>query len=96
MPDRNPLYVTLSDGAIRNGYTIKILNKRQEQRTFRLSIDRLPGAAMEMVGEDGGLVQTLDIPVEPDKLRAIKIYVSTRTRKCWTRNAPTSSSRWKN
>ncbi|MGA7267282.1 MAG: cytochrome c oxidase accessory protein CcoG, partial [Aestuariivirga sp.] len=33
VPDRNPLFVTLSDGAIRNGYTVKILNKRQEQRS---------------------------------------------------------------
>jgi cytochrome c oxidase accessory protein FixG len=77
VPDRNPLYVTLSDGAIRNGYTVKILNKRQERRTFRLSIDKLPGAAMEMVGEAGGTQQSLDITVEPDKLKAVKIYVST-------------------
>ena len=28
--DRNPLYVTLSDGSIRNGYEIKILNMRGE------------------------------------------------------------------
>ena len=25
--DRNPLYVRLSDGGARNGYTIKLLNK---------------------------------------------------------------------
>ena len=25
--DRNPLYVRLSDGGLRNGYTVKILNK---------------------------------------------------------------------
>jgi len=43
VPDRNPLFVTLSDGAIRNGYTIKILNKRQEPRTFKLSVDQRPG-----------------------------------------------------
>jgi polyferredoxin len=43
--------VTLSDGSIRNGYTVKILNKKQEQRTFRLSLEGLPGATMEMVGE---------------------------------------------
>ena len=30
--DRNPQYVLESDGAIRNGYTIKILNMRPEPR----------------------------------------------------------------
>ena len=32
--DRNPLFVTLSDGSIRNGYTIKILNKTREARSL--------------------------------------------------------------
>jgi cytochrome c oxidase accessory protein FixG len=77
VPDRNPLYVKLSDGAIRNGYTIKILNKRQEQRSFRVTLEGLPGATMEMVGEDKAPQQTLDVAVEPDKLQAIKVYVST-------------------
>ncbi len=77
VPDRNPLFVMLSDGAIRNGYTVKILNKRQAERSFRLSIEGLPGAAMEMVGEDETSRTSLDITVEPDKLKAVKIYVST-------------------
>jgi cytochrome c oxidase accessory protein FixG len=77
VPDRNPLFVTLSDGAIRNGYTVKILNKRQQERSFRLSVDGLPGASMEMVGESGASGQSFDITVAPDKLRAVKIYVTT-------------------
>ena len=77
VPDRNPLYVALSDGAIRNGYTVKILNKRQEERTFRLTLEKLPGGTMEMVGDAGVKGTTFDITVEPDKLKAVKIYVST-------------------
>ena len=77
VPDRNPLYVTLSDGAIRNGYTVKILNKRQEERTFRLSVGNLPGASMEMVGDTGARGTSIDITVAPDKLKAVKIYVTT-------------------
>jgi cytochrome c oxidase accessory protein FixG len=77
VPDRNPLFVTLSDGAIRNGYTVKILNKRQQERSFRLAIDGLPGATMEMVGDSGDKGRSFDITVPPDKLRAVKIYVTT-------------------
>ncbi len=77
VPDRNPLFVQLSDGAIRNGYTVKILNQKQELRTFRLLIDGLKGATMEMVGEEGAPREVVEIAVEPDKLKAVKIYVST-------------------
>lgn len=36
--DRNPLYVKLSNGDIRNTYTLKIINKTHEDQTFRLSV----------------------------------------------------------
>ena len=75
--DRNPLFVQLSDGAIRNGYTVKIMNMKQEPRTFRVTLAGLPGATMEMIGDEGKFVQSLDVAVEPDKLRAIKVYVAT-------------------
>ena len=75
--DRNPLFVQLSDGGIRNGFTVKILNMKQEARTFRVTLSDLPGATMEIVGEEGQFVQSLDVAVDPDKLRAVKIYVAT-------------------
>lgn len=37
-PDRNPLFVRLSDGSVRNGYQIKISNKTHENKIFHLSI----------------------------------------------------------
>ena len=33
--DRNPLFVRLSDGSLRNAYTVRILNKSLEQQSFR-------------------------------------------------------------
>ena len=32
LPDRNPLFVVLSDGSLRNNYTVKILNKLHDVR----------------------------------------------------------------
>ncbi len=32
--DRNPMFVRLSDGALRNDYTIRIVNKRLKSRDF--------------------------------------------------------------
>ena len=42
--DRNPPYVLLSDGSVRNGYTVKILNKRHQPRDFALETRGLAGA----------------------------------------------------
>ncbi|MBR0673471.1 cytochrome c oxidase accessory protein CcoG [Neoroseomonas soli] len=36
--DRAPLFVRLSDGSIRNGYTIKIVNKRREETPLLLAL----------------------------------------------------------
>ena len=77
VPDRNPLFVTLSDGAVRNGFTVKILNMKQEPRTFRITLKDLPGATMEMVGEKVKASEQIDVAVDPDKLRAVKLYVAT-------------------
>ena len=46
LPERNPLFVTLSDGSIRNGYTIKILNKSHELRTYELTSRACSGDAV--------------------------------------------------
>ncbi len=73
--DRNPQYVVLSDGSIRNGYTIKLLNKIPEQRTVTVSLSELPGATMSVLGidhEEGGSVT---VALEPDRARSLKVYV---------------------
>ena len=51
--DRNPLFVTLSDGSIRNGYTVKILNKTREDRAYLLGVEGLTGADLTVVGQEG-------------------------------------------
>jgi polyferredoxin len=74
--DRNPQFVTLSDGSIRNGYTIKLLNMIPEPRVIFLSMDGLPGATMSVNEIDQPPGRSFAIPVDPDKLRTLKVYVS--------------------
>ncbi len=74
--DRNPLYVQLSDGSVRNAYTVKILNKEARPRSFTLRVDGLEGARIWQslgAGEPGDLVK---IKVRPDGLDERRIYVS--------------------
>jgi cytochrome c oxidase accessory protein FixG len=77
LPDRNPLYVTLSDGSIRNGYTLKVLNMTNAPRTFEVALDGLPGAGMWLAGsEDHQPVRAIAVDVEADRLREVKVFVS--------------------
>ena len=73
--DRNPLYVTLSDGSIRNGYTIKILNKARVETAFVLTIDGVPNAVMSVVGKSENEAGDI-LTVPPDQLRSFRVLVA--------------------
>ena len=73
--DRNPQYVMLSDGSIRNGYTVKILNMIPRPRTFILSISGLNGALMTIAGKDTPPARFIEVKVGPDQLRSLRVYV---------------------
>ena len=70
--DRAPLYVPLSDGGIRNGYTVRVLNKEHEMRRVRLSLDQLPGGEISIVGFPGAN-PVIEVPT--DGLRSLKMHV---------------------
>lgn len=71
--DRQPLYVQLSDGSLRNGYTVKILNKLHETRNFKLAVEGLKGAQVSFVGLPG---DDPEIAVATDDVRALKVLVT--------------------
>jgi cytochrome c oxidase accessory protein FixG len=70
--DRNPPYVLLSDGSVRNGYTVKILNKLHEPRQFSLATRGLAQATLTVVGLDAGAT----IQVTTDDLRELRVLVT--------------------
>jgi cytochrome c oxidase accessory protein FixG len=74
--DRNPQFVVLSDGSIRNGYTLKLLNMVPRQRSVRLSLaGDLPEASMSLLGSDRSDGLSFDIDLEPDRLKTIRVFV---------------------
>ncbi|WP_417519436.1 cytochrome c oxidase accessory protein CcoG [Minwuia sp.] len=74
--DRNPRYVLLSDGQVRNGYTIKILNMDLEEKRVLLRVADLPGALMTVVGQDLWPSRTREFVLEPDKVAQLRVFVS--------------------
>jgi cytochrome c oxidase accessory protein FixG len=71
--DRNPLFVRLTDGSIRNGFTIKILNKQRSEQGYVLDIDGLPGESMSVVGQNTPST-TVYLTAAPDTVTTYRIY----------------------
>ncbi|MBT3931924.1 MAG: cytochrome c oxidase accessory protein CcoG [Rhodospirillaceae bacterium] len=71
--ERSPLFTTMSDGSVRNAYTIKITNKKHENRQFELSVVGLNGADISRVGGDDGLPV---FTVGPDTIDAFHVFVT--------------------
>ncbi len=70
--DRNPIHVTLSDGSVRNGYTVRVLNKRPFERSFALGVEGLD-ARVEAVGADSAVKPV--VTIGPDTTREIRVLV---------------------
>jgi len=74
--DRNPMFVRLSDGAVRNGYTIRIVNKQRNTRDFSLSLNGPPAALIDFVGVPPRADGQLLLDVGPDQTREVRILVT--------------------
>jgi cytochrome c oxidase accessory protein FixG len=75
--DRNPPFMLLSDGSVRNAYKLNLRNMQNRPREMRIAIDGLPGAAMwsdEM--SQASASRTIELTVAPDATRALRLYVA--------------------
>ncbi|MBK0400991.1 cytochrome c oxidase accessory protein CcoG [Limibaculum sp. M0105] len=70
-PVRNPVYVTLSDGTIRNAYDIKVQNMQGDPHRFRLSV-RSPEAnlGLALQGEESTVFD-----VAADEARRMRVFL---------------------
>lgn len=74
--DREPLFVTLSNGSIRNGYTVKILNKGHEDRLYRVALaDSLP-ATYRLLGQRGDLPGPIELRAAPGGVSTHQLHVT--------------------
>lgn len=73
--DRAPMFVTLSNGDIRNGYTFKILNMINEGRTYRLGVKDLDDAQITVIGIAEKPVDEVTLHVGPDQVGTFRVFV---------------------
>jgi cytochrome c oxidase accessory protein FixG len=69
-PVRNPTFVTLSDGTIRNTYDLRLRNKTGADRVFQVTARTETPLRLTMEGHDG-----LFVRVPADATQEVRIYV---------------------
>ena len=78
--DRNPMYVRLSDGALRNAYTIRIVNKQLKNRNFIVAVEGVPASLVDFVGMPPRADGRLLVDVGPDTTREVRVTVTDYSR----------------
>lgn len=74
--ERAPLFVRLQDGSLRNAYSLRILNKRPEERPFALTVSGLSGITIEAIGVTATADLRPIISVAPDSSREVRVLVT--------------------
>jgi cytochrome c oxidase accessory protein FixG len=72
--DRNPTFVRLHDGAIRDGYTLKIGNRSFQDERFTVGIEGLP-AVLKTPGE-ASTKGLLTVIVPANEVRAVRVFAT--------------------
>lgn len=75
--DRNPLYVRLSDGAIRNSFTIKVRNMQARPRSAEISVTGLQKGALWQAGGDRAFAtRTIPVSLAADSVTRLRVFVA--------------------
>ena len=69
-PVRNPQFVTLSDGSLRNSYDLRLRNKHGEARRFTIHVSGPAAFVTRLEGRDGN-----EMPVPPDATALQRVHV---------------------
>ncbi|HEX9807766.1 MAG TPA: cytochrome c oxidase accessory protein CcoG [Alteraurantiacibacter sp.] len=75
-PDRNPPFMLMSDGSVRNAYTVKLRNMETRPRDMKVALTGLPGALMwtdDMPREKAAREIVRTVPA--DAIEPLRIYV---------------------
>lgn len=69
--DRNPMAMPMSDGGVRNGFTVRLLNKQPNDRPVDLSVSGAPGLTLKIVDN----AKQTQAVVGPDQTLELRVLV---------------------
>lgn len=73
--DRTPPYVMLSDGSVRNAYTVKVTNRDNTVRSFQMDIDGPAEMTVSAVGEEFDGPSRI-ITAGGDGIRSLRLFIT--------------------
>ncbi len=76
LKDRSPPFVQLADGSVRNGYSLKLVNKASDEREVRVSLSGLDGLRIEVIGQDETAVPQIDLPMGASRVDSYRLLVT--------------------
>jgi cytochrome c oxidase accessory protein FixG len=72
--DRNPLLVKLSDGRVRNGYNITIINKHHEDKHYALTVEGIDNADVRVQAHSD--IPADSLPVLADSVGHFRVFIT--------------------
>lgn len=76
-PDRNPPYMLLKDGSVRNAYTLRLRNMEARPREMEVALEGLPAGSViwtdRIAREDAAPRQVIEVPA--NETRIVRAYV---------------------
>jgi len=76
--DRNPVAVRLADGSIRNGYTVRLLNKRGFDQMVAIDVDGAVSPTLHVVGVESVTADRPEIVVGRDQSVELRVLVTAQ------------------
>lgn len=86
--DRNPNFVELSDGSVRNGYTLKVINRTHEDRDYTIEIDGPNALQWRILGQSEA--QGLVVNVPAGRTQDFRLYLTLSGEAVTAANLPVS------
>jgi len=74
LPDRSPTFVHLSDGSIRNGYTLRISNQKHQPIGGHLHLEGLKDGTLSVLGQEAE-GEAASLEVTGDGVETFRIFV---------------------
>jgi cytochrome c oxidase accessory protein FixG len=75
--DRNPIFTVLSDGSIRNGYEVRILNMKGHEQQFLVTVEGLPNPDIQEAGFNTIPKKWIITEAAADSLKSVRLFIST-------------------
>ncbi|MBF0285634.1 MAG: cytochrome c oxidase accessory protein CcoG [Magnetococcales bacterium] len=73
---RQPLYVALSDGSVRNGYTARLLNMTSQPQTYRLTVEGVKGASLHVEAAEAAADGSYRLRAESGEVVPYTVFVT--------------------